>query len=79
MTTAQKYEYKTNGYNTPWDPTTSITAYFTLLNCFQVSLGDRGIATIEDKKQWQQAHKCGGRRFSPKTKWLHGKASQRQV
>jgi len=29
MTTAQKFEYKTNGYNTPWDLTTSITAYFT--------------------------------------------------
>jgi hypothetical protein len=26
MTTAKKYEYKTNGYNTPWDPTMSITA-----------------------------------------------------
>jgi hypothetical protein len=50
MTTAQKYEYKTNGYNTPWDPTTSITAYFTLLDCFQVSLNDRGIATSEDEK-----------------------------
>jgi hypothetical protein len=34
MTTAQKYEYKTNGYNTPWDPTTSITAYLMLLDCF---------------------------------------------
>jgi hypothetical protein len=34
MTTAQKYEYKTNGYNTPWDPTMSITAYFLLLDCF---------------------------------------------
>jgi hypothetical protein len=32
MTNAQKYEYKTNGYNTPLDPMTSITAYFTLLN-----------------------------------------------
>jgi hypothetical protein len=50
MTTAQKYEYKTNGYNTPWDPTTSITAYFTLLDCFQVSLGDHGIVTSEDEK-----------------------------
>jgi len=34
MTTAQKFEYKTNGYNTPWDPTTSITAYFTQLDRF---------------------------------------------
>ena len=41
MTTAQKFEYKTNGYNTPWDPTTSITVYFTQLDRFRVSLGDR--------------------------------------
>ncbi len=34
MMTTQKYEYKTNGYNTPWDPTKSITAYFMLLDCF---------------------------------------------
>lgn len=50
MTTAQKFEYKTHGYNTPWDPTTSITAYFTQLDRFQVSLGDRGIATSEQEK-----------------------------
>ena len=50
MKTAQKYEYKTNRNNTPWDPTTSITAYFTLLDRFQVSLNDCGIATSKDKK-----------------------------
>ncbi len=50
MTTAQKYEYKMNGYNTPWDPTTSITAYFTLLGCFQVLLGDRRIAMSNKEK-----------------------------
>jgi len=50
MTTAQKHEYRTTGYNTPWDPTTSITAYFTQLDRFQVSLGDHGIATSEDEK-----------------------------
>ncbi len=50
MTTAQKYEYKNAGFNAPWDPTTSITAYFTSLNCFQISLGDRGIATSNAKK-----------------------------
>jgi len=50
MTTAQKLEYRTTGYNNPWDPTTSITAYFTQLDRFQVSLGDRGIATSEDEK-----------------------------
>jgi hypothetical protein len=37
MTTAQKYEYKNAGFNTPWDPTTSITAYFTSLDRFQIS------------------------------------------
>ncbi len=34
MTTAQKYECKTNGYNTPWDPMMRITAYFSLLDVF---------------------------------------------
>jgi hypothetical protein len=50
MTTAQKHEYKTMGYNTPWDPTTSITTYFTHLDHFQISLGDQGIAMSNDKK-----------------------------
>ncbi len=45
MTMSQKYEYKTEGYKTPWDPTTSITAYFTGLEKFKNSLADRGIAT----------------------------------
>jgi hypothetical protein len=50
MTTAQKHEYRTNGYNAVWDPTTSITAYFTTLDRFQVSLEDRGIATSVAEK-----------------------------
>jgi hypothetical protein len=50
MTTAQKHEYKTMGYNNPWDPTKSITAYFTQLDRFQVSLSNRGIATSEAEK-----------------------------
>jgi hypothetical protein len=50
MTAAQKYEYKNAGFNAPWDPTTRITAYFTSLDCFQNSLGDRGIATSNTKK-----------------------------
>jgi hypothetical protein len=50
MTTAQKHEYRTTGYNNPWDPTTSITAYFTQLDRFQMLLGDRGIATSEEGK-----------------------------
>jgi hypothetical protein len=50
MMTAQKHEYRTTGYNNPWDPTTSIPAYFTQLNHFQVSLGDRGIATSKEEK-----------------------------
>ncbi len=45
MTTLQKYEYKTEGYKTPWDPTTSITAYFTGLEKFKSSLPDCGIVT----------------------------------
>jgi hypothetical protein len=48
MTTAQKHEYRTTGYNNPWDPTTSL--YFMQLDRFQVSLGDRGIATSEEEK-----------------------------
>ncbi len=50
MMTAQKYKYKTNGYNTPWDPTMSITAYFSLLDCFQVLLGNCRIATSNKEK-----------------------------
>jgi hypothetical protein len=45
MTMSQKYEYKTEGYKTPWDPTMSITAYFTGLKKFKNSLADHGIAT----------------------------------
>jgi hypothetical protein len=59
MTTAQKYEYKMNGYNTPWDFTTSITVCFTLLNRFQVLLGDRRIATsIKEKTIAAGAQMC---------------------
>jgi len=50
MTTAQKFEYKTNGYNEPWDPTTSITAYFSKLDRLQISLADRGISTSDEEK-----------------------------
>jgi hypothetical protein len=50
MTTAQKHKYKTMGYNNLWDPTTSITAYFTQLDRFQVSLGNCGIATSKAEK-----------------------------
>jgi hypothetical protein len=50
MMTAQKYKYKMNGYNTSWDPTMSITVYFSLLDCFQVLLGDCGIATSNKEK-----------------------------
>jgi len=50
MTTAQKHEYRTNGYNAVWDPATSISAYFTTLDRFQVSLKDRGIETSVEEK-----------------------------
>jgi hypothetical protein len=49
-TTTQKYKYKTNGYNTPWDPTMSIIAFFSLINCFQILLGNRRIATSNEEK-----------------------------
>jgi len=50
MTTSQKYDYKTEGYKKPWDPTMSIMAYFTDLDKFQISLADCGISTsIEEK------------------------------
>ncbi len=45
MTTSHKFEYKTEGYKAPWDPTTSITAYFTGLEKFKNSLANRGIST----------------------------------
>jgi hypothetical protein len=45
MTTLQKFEYKAEGYGKQWDPTTSITAYFTGLDKFRTSLADQGIAT----------------------------------
>ncbi len=50
MMTVQKHKYKATGYNNPWDPTTSITAYFTQLDWFQVSLGDCSIATSDAEK-----------------------------
>ncbi len=50
MTTTLKYEYKNAGFNAPWDPTTSITAYFTSLDRFQISLGNRGIVTSDAEK-----------------------------
>jgi hypothetical protein len=45
MTASQKFEYKAEGYGKQWDPTTSITAYFTGLDKFRTSLADRGIVT----------------------------------
>ncbi len=45
ITTSQKFEYKAEGYGKQWDPTTSMTAYFTGLGKFQTSLTNRGMAT----------------------------------
>ena len=50
-TTTQKHEYRTTGYNNPWDPTTRITVDFTQLDLFQVSLGNHGIATSQEEKK----------------------------
>ncbi len=43
MTTSQKFEYKAEGNGKQWDPTTSITAYFTSLDKFQTSLANCSI------------------------------------
>lgn len=45
-----KTAIRTKGYNSPWDPSTSIAVYFTHLNWFQISLVNRGIATRDDEK-----------------------------
>ncbi len=45
MTTSQKFEYKSEGYTKQWDPTTSITAYFTGLDKFHTSLANCSILT----------------------------------
>jgi hypothetical protein len=50
MRTVQKHEYKTTGYNNPWDPTMRITVYFTQLDRLQVSLGNCGIPTSNADK-----------------------------
>ena len=50
MTTSHKYDYKTEGYRKAWDPTMSITSYFTSLDRFQISLNDRGILTSIKEK-----------------------------
>ncbi len=50
MTTAQKHNYNATRYKNPQDPTTSITAYFTQLDRFQVSSDDHSIATSNAKK-----------------------------
>ncbi len=49
MRTSQKFEYKSKGYAKQWDPTSSITAYFTGLNKFRTSLANCGISTSVDK------------------------------
>jgi hypothetical protein len=49
MTTSQKFEYKAEGYGKQWDPTTSITAYFTALDKFRTSLANSSISTSVDK------------------------------
>jgi hypothetical protein len=45
MTPSQKFKYKAEGYEEQWDPTTSITAYFTGLDKFQTSIANHSIAT----------------------------------
>jgi hypothetical protein len=49
MTMSQKFGYKAEGYGKQWDPTTSITAYFTALDKSCTSLADRRISTSVDE------------------------------
>ena len=49
MTMSQKFEYKAEGCGKQWDPTTSITAYFTALDKFHTSLANHSISTSVDK------------------------------
>ena len=43
MTTSQEHDYKAEGYPKPWDPTMSITTYFTGLDRFMISPNNHGI------------------------------------
>ncbi len=45
-----KHEYRTKGYNNPWDPSTSITAYFMQLSRFQILLKDCRIVMSKAEK-----------------------------
>jgi hypothetical protein len=64
LTTSQKFEYKPEGYGKQWDPTTSITAYFTGLDTFQTSLADSGIATsIKEMTMVAGARMCESTMF----------------
>ncbi len=75
MMMAQKHEYKTMGYNNLWDPTTSITAYFTQLDRFQVSLGNHGIATSKAEKTMAAGAQMWQSKMFTEDRWLHGKTN----
>ncbi len=65
MTASHKYDYKTEGYKKPWDPTMSITAYFIALDKFQISLADRGISTsVEEKAMTAGPRMWDSKRFT---------------
>jgi hypothetical protein len=75
MTTSKKFEYKAEGYGKQWNPTTSITAYFTGLDKFRTSLADQGIATSVEEMTMAAGARCGKARCSPRTEWLLGRTS----
>ena len=54
MMTSQKFKYKAKGYGKQWDPTTSITAYFTALDKFRTSLADRGITRMWESEMFTE-------------------------
>jgi hypothetical protein len=63
MTTSQKFDY-----GKQWNPTTSITTYFTGLDKFQTSLADRGITTSIKEMTMAAGVRMWEARCSPKTK-----------
>jgi hypothetical protein len=79
MTMSQKFEYKAEGYGKPWGPTTSITAYFTGLNKFHISLANQGIATrVEEMTMAAGARMWESKMFTkdPMVAWENKPAAQ---
>jgi hypothetical protein len=53
MTTSQKFEYKAEGYGKQWDPTTSITAYFTTLTNCGIATSIKDMTIAAGARMWE--------------------------